>query len=240
MRRVTVKEQSAGLVAGLALIGGAAVALAGPAFAAGAPSNAAPPPSSSLPPSVGPVVASVTIQPSGGTVTVPLPNGGSASFVVPSGEFTVPVQVEITEGNASSVGSVAGAGSTSKLVFGISFLENGSVIGGTFKSPITFTFKSPDIAPGDELFEQDPNGTWTQVTSATVTSGSVTATIDADPNFDVVQPATAVTTSTVPQATTPVTGVPVLGESLLAGGLVVLGGLGLWRLRSTRVRTTGS
>lgn len=239
MRRVTVKQQAVGLAAGVVLAGGVAVVLAGPAFAAGAPSNAAPPPSSSLPPSVGPVVATVTVQPSGGTETVALPNGGSASFVVPSGEFTVPVQVEITEGDPAAVGSIAGAGSSSKLVFGISFVENGSTIGGTFKSPITFTFKSPDIAAGDELFEQNANGTWTQVTSATVTAGSVTATIDADPNFDVVQPATAVTTSTVPQATTPVTGVPVLGESLLAGGLVVLGGLGLWRLRSTRVRTIG-
>jgi hypothetical protein len=239
MRRVRRVELIGGLVGAALVAGGGAVALASPAWAAGAPSNAAPPSQPLSTSTFGPVVSTVTIQPAGGTYNVTLPSGATVSFSVPAGDFTVPVQVELTEGSPSSIGALAGSGSSSVVAFGISLVANGSPVGGVFKSPVSFVFKSSSIKAGDLLYEQTSTGAWVQVTSATVTNGEVQATIDSDPNFDVVQPATT-TAVPVPYATTPTTGVPVAGELLLAGGLVVAGGVGLLRLRATRETVKGS
>jgi len=177
------------------------------------------------------VLTTQTVQPSGGTVTA-----GGVSVTVPAGDFTSASQVVVTQGTPSDLTGVP-SGSTPVLAIGVSFLQNGSKVTGTFPTPISVTITNSAITSADQLewfdsststFEpasQDPD-----IQDISVSNGTVTFQVTADPYLALVQTAAAAATA-VPGATTAVTGFPVLGEGLLGALLFAAGLLLAWRLR---------
>lgn len=179
-----------------------------------------PTPTPTTPPGVsGTVVSTCTVQPSGGSCTATV-NGCTITTTIPPGAFTIPTQILFSTGAAPT-----GVSGTVVCTFGISVVQNGSKITGTFSPAAALTVTSGSIAVGDELVRGS-----TVIATATA-AGSVSSSFDSDPNFAVVAP--AVTTaapsavSAVPSATAPVTGKPFALEELAASLLVGVGVLGL-------------
>ena len=107
--------------------------------------------------------------------------------------------------------------------------DTGAKYTGTFAPQASVTVTNPAIQPGRPIFEYF-NGGWSQVTNATVTSGSATMTVPGDPQFVFFVPS-------ISGATLAVTGKPVVGEGIVAGLLFALGALGVWRVSRRRSLT---
>lgn len=211
-----------------ALALGLCLVVAGPAGAAG--SGYTPPPSPSPPPTPvstcppGAVIASSDVTAAGGSVSGTV-GGATVTVNVPAGAFPSGAQVAITD--TTSI-AVAPTGTRIVLAFGISFCVNGQKFQGTFSPPATVTVTNPAIQPGQTLYLQ--TGTTLTPVQAQITNGSLTFTINSDPDFVLV--AASTTATVIPGATTVVTGKPFVLEGLVAGGLALFGvALLLFRLR---------
>jgi hypothetical protein len=215
----------AALLLGVFVIG----VIATPSAAFAQSSGYAPtPPAPSTPTGVsGVVVSTCTVQPSGGPCSATV-NGCPIAVTFPPGDFTIPTQLLFSSG-------VTPTGVSGSLVcaFGLSVVQNGAKITGTFSPPASINITSGAIRVGDTLEVISAGGAATVAATAT-TAGSITATFASDPNFAVIAPVAA-----VPSATTPVTGKPFALEELVAAALVSVGVFGLVLLRlKRRVRTS--
>ncbi len=215
-----------GVAAGLAL------ALPAAAFAAG--SGYAPAPGAAavgVPGGFNSVVTTVTVQPSGGTVTATF-DGATITITVPAGAFSQPTQVVVTSGDVTQIGSAGVSGKSAVLAFGISFLVNGQPLTATFPTAIGVKV-ADNFASTDELVVYDTStSAWAPVAGATVANGTISFTISSDPDFAVL----ASNAQAIPGATTPVTGKPFLLEGLIAALLVLFGGLAAWRFSRPTAR----
>jgi hypothetical protein len=104
--------------------------------------------------------------------------------------------------------------------------STGAVFTGTLSPAATVVVTNAAIAAGRPIFEY-AGGAWSQVTTATVTTGSATFTVPTDPQFVFYAPVIA-------GSTVAVTGKPVVGEGIVAGVLFALGLLGIWRATRRR------
>lgn len=227
MRKTILKTLFAvGVAAGLVF------AVPAAAFAAG--SGYAPAPGAAavgVPGGFNSVVTTVTIQPSGGTVTAVI-DGATITITVPTGAFSQPTQVVVTTGDVTQIGSAGVSGKSAVLAFGISFLVNGQPLTATFPTPIGVKV-ADNFASTDELVVYDTTtSAWTPVAGATVANGTISFTISSDPDFAVL----ASNAQPIPGATTPVTGKPFLLEGLIAALLVLVGGLAAWRFSRPAAR----
>lgn len=222
------------LKAVIALGAAAGLLLALPATAFAAGSGYAPAPVTSTPGVPGgfnSVVTTVTVQPSGGTVTATI-NGTTVSITVPPGAFSQPTQVVVTSGDVTQIGSAGVSGKSAVLAFGISFLVGGQPLTATFTTPISVK-AAGNFASSDEVVVYDATtGAWAPVAGASVANGTISFTISSDPDFAVL----ASNAQPIPGATTPVTGKPFLLEGLIAVLLVLVGGLAAWRFSRPAAR----
>ncbi len=195
-----------------------------PSIAFAQPSGYTPtPPAPTTPTGVsGVVVSTCTVQPSGGGCTATV-DGLAIDVTFPPGDFTIPTQLLFSTGVTPT-----GVAGRVVSVFGLSVVQNGSKVTGTFSPPATVHVTSAAIAVGDTVNLVGAGGATTVVGTAT-TAGSISFTFDSDPNFAVIAPVAA-----VPSATTPVTGKPFALEELVAAVLVSVGMFGLVLLRMKR------
>ncbi len=216
------------VVSGLAL----GVALAGPAAAADSgytPTStpvSTPPPATTCP--AGAVVSSTTVSAAGGSVTGTV-DGTVVTVNVPAGAFPDGAEVAIID---TSGIAVAPAGDSIVLAFGITFCVNGQKFQGTFSPPATVTISNPAIKPGQSFYQQV--GSTLIPIQAQISNGSLTFTIDSDPDFVLV--ASTTTAALIPGATSVVTGKPFLLEGLVAAGLAAVGGTLLFLRLRLRLR----
>ncbi len=217
-----VRSQKLAAAIAVVAVGFTLLAIQSVAFAAGAGYAPTTPPATPTGVS-GTVVSTCTVQPSGGPCTATV-DGLAISVTIPPGDFTIPTQILFSTGVTPTgvSGTVVGA-------FGLSVVQNGSKLTGTFSPAATLHVTDSAIGVGDSLYV-DTNTGFTPTATAT-TAGSITSTFDSDPNYAVVAP---VSVTAVPSATTPVTGKPFLLEELVAGLLVSVGAFGLILLRLKR------
>jgi hypothetical protein len=210
---------------------GLSVAIATPAGAAGSGyTPPSPPPSNPPTPTTCPagnVITSLTIPPGGGSVSATV-DGSTVTVTVPAGSFPDGAQVAIVEFSAA----VAPTGDSIVLAFGIDFCVNGAKYQGTFSPGATVTVANPAIRPGQTLYQQI--GTTLVPLTAQISNGSLSFSIDTDPNFVLVA-AVGPAATIIPGATNVVTGKPFLLEELVGGLLVLVGSTLLFlRLRLRR------
>ena len=215
------------------VVPGAAFA-AGTGYTPGGPTNGGP--ATGLP---GNVVATTTIQPSGGTANATI-GDSTVSVTVPAGAFTGPVQLVVTDASTSSV--TPPEGTSTVVTFGIGFFVNGTKVTATFPA-VAVTISSPSITAGSTVYLVT-GSTLQSVSGAAVKNGSASFTITSDPVAEVASPVAAAATaaatgsgSPIAGATSTETGQPFFIESLAAAGLIVFGSLILVVLRLRR-RTT--
>lgn len=233
--RTTTQIASGALVAGALLVLGA-----GPAAASGSgygPPQGGP---ANVPGAFSNVITARTLTGAGGSVSAPVP-GGSLDVSVPPGDFTGPVEVEITAPDLTSVDRALSTLGLSKFTAvagtGISLLtSSGHKLTGRFAHPITVTLSGVGLGlTGQEVVELTGPSSFVRLPS-TLGNGSVTFSILADPDVVVLSSRTAGSVSS--GATAVHTGEPFLGEGIVAGALVAAGGLfvaiGLRRRRPTR------
>jgi hypothetical protein len=178
------------------------------------------------------ILTSATVQPSGGTVS-----SGGVTVTVPSGAFSSPIEVVISEGTISGLTGLP-SGANPVLAFGVSFLQNGVKYTGLISPPVTVSISNSDITSADELLSYNTSSNVyalatqnSNIENIVISNGTITFQVSGDP-FVVIS-ASASTTS-VPGATATVTGFPLVGESIL-GALLVLGGIALaLRIRARR------
>jgi len=210
-----------------------AVFAAGTGYTPGGPTNGGT--ATGLP---GSVVATTTIQPSGGTANATI---GDSTIVatVPAGAFTGPVQLVVTDASTASV--TPSEGTSAVVTFGIGFFINGTKVTGTFPA-VTITISSPSITAGSTVYLVT-GSTLQSISGAAVKNGSASFTITSDPVAEVTSPVTAAVTATatatgsgspIAGATSTQTGQPFFVESLAAAGLIALGSLLLVGLRLRR------
>jgi hypothetical protein len=208
------------------------VVSAGPAGAAGSGYSPAPPTSPTPTPSgcpSGTVVTSLNLPAGGGSVSAPV-GGVNVTVTVPAGSFPAGAQVAIID---TSTIAIAPTGDTIVLAFGVDFCVNGAKFTGTFSPPATITVADPAIKAGDTLYQQ-VGSTLILLPNVQVSNGSLTFTIDSDPDFVLV---TATTTGgLIPGATTVVTGKPFLLEEVVGGLFVAIGGVLLMLFVRLRLR----
>jgi hypothetical protein len=182
--------------------------------------------------------ASSTVCP---TITVDSSTGGSGTcdgvtVTIPTQTSTTCPDIIVTI-TVNPVGAIAvpnpPAGFTQAYAVTVTFTcsSTGAAFTGAFNPDATIVVTNSSIASGRPIFEFD-NGTWTQVTNATVTVGSATFTLASDPQYVFYAPVIA-------GGTVAVTGKPVLGEGILAGTLFALGLVGIWRATRRRRVPTG-
>lgn len=256
MRRdVTMRSfarAGAGVVLGTAAAAGLLTATSGLALAAGngygpAATNQTGP--ANVPGGFASVVLAQKIPRSGGLVNVLLP-GAHLNITIPRGAFRLPVELEVTKPNLSSLTkSLPSLGLSSYLPVGgtgISvLLDNGRQFSGRFGRPLAITLAGAKFGlQGERVVEL--TGPTSFLNLPTVLSpGRVTFSITADPDVVVLAPtrlaaATVVSTpraTSVPAGATSVhTGKPFLGEGIAAGVLALTGAIlvavGLRRRRS--------
>jgi hypothetical protein len=220
--------------------GGYGPGIAGPAGAPGGFSN---------------IVTTHAFSTSGGTVTAVVP-GGQAQLTVPDGAFGQPVQAVITAPDLSGINAVLpqlGFGGYSAIGgVGISIDDaNGKPITALFVRPLTLTITGAGIGAGDLLVEFTSLSTAATLQAAVFTTGSVTVSLAADPDFAVLAPSTAAsaTSSASPSASgsspptivegeqfTKSSGGSIIDKSLftILAALVVVAGVMMLMLRRSR------
>lgn len=179
------------------------------------------------------VVTAQTISPTTTTTTnisVAVDNTPVTVSITP-GTFSTPAQVVVTSPVlsqvTSSLSSLGLPGYSAIAGLGVNVVNtSGLPLTGTFLKPLTVTVHNAAIKSGDKIVEWNAQGTFSTLTSATVSNGVASWTFQQDPAFAVVAP-----TSVVTGATSPVTGKPFLAEGALGAVLVALGTGVLWRTR---------
>lgn len=215
---------------GVGILAGSAVlvlTLGGTAFAAG--SGYAPPSAAvgSAPGGFSQVILNESVPLTGGTLTVSS-NGSVFSVKIPAADAGAGVTLAITAPTSLS------SADNAILGFGFALAKNGVGESGSFASPITVTVQNSAIHDGDQL-NYWTGSTWATYSNAIVTTGVLTVTITADPQFALVSaPVTPTAGTPIPSSTTPHTGVPIEGM-LLVAGVALLGGA-VATTRAVRVR----
>ncbi|MDA8292707.1 MAG: hypothetical protein M0Z33_13690 [Actinomycetota bacterium] len=228
MRPSTIASRRTTQIASGALAAGALLVLgAGPAAASGSgygPPQAGP---VNVPGGFSNVVTAKTLTVTGGSVSAPVP-GGSLQVEVPPGDFTSPVEVEITAPSLTSVERSLPTLGLSKFTavggMGISLLtRSGQKLTGHFAHPITVTLTGVGLGlAGQVVVEITGPSSFVRLPS-TLGHGRITFSILADPDVVVLSSPTAGSVSS--GATAVHTGEPFLGEGIVAGGLAGVGGL---------------
>lgn len=234
--RARARLFTAGAVAaGIALVPGVALAAAGgygPTTGTG-PAN--------TPGAYTQNVATVSVDATGaGSLSGSVP-GATAQVTAPAGSLPAGAQIEATAPDLSGVTSgLSGVGfSGYKAVAGIGvkvFNADGTPMTGNFSKPVTVTLTGSGLGASGEKVVMFTGATAASAIPATVANGSVTFTINADPNIAVIDPTSAAVAGTVANATSTHTGLPITGEEAAIAGLVVVGvgGLAMARRRATR------
>ena len=119
------------------------------------------------------MVSTCTVQPSGGPCTATV-DGLAISVTIPPGDFTIPTQILFSTGVTPTgvSGTVVGA-------FGLSVVQNGSKLAGTFAHGDASCHRLGDR--GRRLAVRGHQPGFTPTATAT-TAGSITSTFDSDPN----------------------------------------------------------
>jgi len=162
--------------------------------------------------------------PSGGGTLTATSGGSSFSVQVPAADAGSGVTLAVTA--PSNLAQADNA----ILGFGVALGVDGAGVSGTFAAPITVTVTNPVIKAGEQV-DYWTGSAWAPYANATVGNGSLTVTIDSDPQFALVS---ASTTTPIPSSTSPHTGVPI--DGLLAAASVALFGAGLATSRAMRLR----
>jgi hypothetical protein len=135
----------------------------------------------------------------GGTVTAAVP-GGQAQLVVPDGAFGQPVQAVITTPDLSGINAALAQlgfnGYTAIGGVGISIDDAaGKPLTALFVHPLALTITGAGIGAGDLLVEFTSLSTAATLQGAVFTTGSVTVSLAADPDFAVLAPSAAASSS---------------------------------------------
>jgi hypothetical protein len=223
-RPVTVLK----LICAIGLVFAAALGSSSLAFAAGTGYGpGGPNPGTTAVGLSGTVVTSTTVQPGGGSASGTV-GGSTITATVPSGAFTSPTQVVVTDATGSAV--APSGGGTPVVTFGVGFYVNGTKVTGTFPA-VTITVTSASIKAGCTVYIV--TGTTLQaVSGASVTNGSATFSITSDPTVEIATASTG--TTPIVGATSVQTGKPFLLEGGIAAALLLVGGLLLIRSRHRR------
>jgi hypothetical protein len=157
--------------------GGYGPGIAGPAGAPGGFSN---------------IVTTRAFDTAGGTVTAAVP-GGQAQLTVPNGAFGQPVQAVITAPDLSAINAALphlGFGAYMAIGgVGISIDDaSGKPLTALFVHPLTLTITGAGIGAGDLLVEFTSLSTAATLQAAVFTTGSMTVSLAADPDFAVLAP----------------------------------------------------
>lgn len=141
------------------------------------------------------IVTTQAFGTNGGAVTATVP-GGQALLTVPDGAFGQLVQAVITApdliGINAALPQLGFGGYTAIAGVGISIDDaDGKPLTELFVHPLTLTINGSGIGPGDLLVEFTSLSTAATLQSAAFTSGSVTVSLAADPDFAVLAPSTA-------------------------------------------------
>ncbi len=233
--RLGARALAAGaLVAGTVALGAGAAAAAGSGYG---PPETGP---SNVPGGFSNVVTARTVTSTGGSVSAPVP-GGTLEVSVPPGDFTTPVEVEITAPDLASIDhsllSLGLSGYTAIGSTGISLLTPaGHKLTGHFAHPISVTLTGSGLGlRGERVVELTGPSSFVPLPS-TLGHGTITFSILSDPDVVVLSSLTAGAVSS--GATAVHTGEPLLGEGVVAGGLAVAGvallAVGLRRRRPAR------
>ncbi|HEY5050331.1 MAG TPA: hypothetical protein VII50_05485 [Acidothermaceae bacterium] len=131
----------------------------------------------------------------GGTVSANVP-GGEAELTVPDGAFSQPIQAIITAPDLSGINAalpqLGFSGYSAIAGVGISIDDaNGKPITSLFVHPLTLTITGSGIDAGDLLVEFTSLSTAATLQAAVFTTGSVTVSLAADPDFAVLAPSSA-------------------------------------------------
>lgn len=195
---------------GIVAVSGAVLLMGAPAFAAG--NGYAPVGSPSVVSASGfsQVIEAKTLSTSGGMM---MAHAGTSALniVVPQGAFSSPVQITLTDGNASQVQTILPSSEQLISSFGVHFSQHA-----TLHHPISITVNNPAIQMGTEIFQLNANGL-VKVPSV-IRAGQATMTLTSDPDFVIVKPS-----ATVVGATKPVTGMPFETDVLLGAGVAAVG-----------------
>lgn len=183
------------------------------------------------------VVAAKSISPTATTSTTIAVSvdGSPVKVVVPPGAFSTAVQVIVTAPVLSQVSSALGSlgysGYTAVAGMGVNVVtSSGQLYSGSFLKPITVSVSNSLIASGDKVVEWSAHGTFSTISSASLSPGAASWTFQRDPAFAVIAPKSSV----VPSATSPVTGKPFVRDGLL-GTMLIGGGMALlYRRRQKR------
>jgi hypothetical protein len=151
----------------------------------------------------------------GVTVTIPAKGSSNANC----GNIIVTVTVNPV-GAIAVTNPPAGYSQAYAVTAAFTCSATGAKFTGTLSPAATVVVTNSSIAAGRPIFEF-VNGAWSQVTNATVTTGSATFTVPTDPQF-------VFYVAPIAGGTLAVTGKPVVGEGILAGLLLALGSLGVW------------
>jgi hypothetical protein len=208
-------------VATLSLLGGSAAHAAGGGYGPGIAGPAGAPGGFSN------IVTTHAFSTTGGTVSANVP-GGEAELTVPDGAFSQPIQAIITAPDLAGINAVLpqlGFGGYSAIGgVGISIDDaNGKPITGLFVHPLTLTITGPGIGTGNLLVEFTSLSTAATLQDAVFTAGSVTVSLAADPDFAVLAPtpagsSTAASASANPSTSSSSPPTAVLGEQFTKGG----------------------
>ncbi|WP_020375799.1 hypothetical protein [Sulfobacillus thermosulfidooxidans] len=184
------------------------------------------------------VVTAATISPTSTTpttVSVKVDNT-PATIVVAPGTFSQKVQVVVTSPVlsqvTSGVSSLGYAGYSAVAGIGINVVNSsGQPYSGTFLKPVSITVNNSAIEPGDRVVEWNAQGTFSTVSSATVSAGKASWSFQQDPAFAILAPKPGV----VPGATSPVTGKPFVKDALIGMALISGGSVLFVRTRRRRL-----
>ena len=214
---------------GVAAAAAAVVALtAAPAGAAGG-GYGPPPPTPPVAPGGGTIVTVINAGPTGGQGCGTI-SGVTVCVAVPKGTFDKNVQVIIVDTAGTSLAPPAPDGKVLVVAFGIYVEVNGKKYTGTLSPPIQVTLSGQPVSSADQVIVQNTTGGAFSPVDETLSNGTITFTISADPNFEVLA-----TSSVVPGSPTSVhTGKHFVLEGTLGGLLLVGGGLALARGRRRR------
>jgi hypothetical protein len=153
------------------------------------------------------IVTTQAFGTTGGAVTATVP-GGQAQLTAPAGAFGQPVQAVITAPDLSGINAVLAqlgfSGYTAIAGVGISIDDvNGVPIPGQFAHPLTLTITGAGIGAGDLLVEFTSLSTAATLQDAVFTTGSVSVSLSADPDFAVLAPSTAASSAPAANASPP-------------------------------------
>jgi|GEM_PF-3037191 len=140
------------------------------------------------------VVTTHTFGSGGGSLVASIP-GGHAQLTVPAGAFIGALQVAVTAPDVKGVEAVlpklGRANYRVVAAIGIGVTDtNGHKFTGTFAHPLTLTITGAALGVGNQIIQFTGPSTATAV-AATVSAGSVTVSMLADPDFAVLAPASA-------------------------------------------------